>query len=60
MAMWDLYGKGSGTVAIKSRVGLLKEAFANDPNPIWIAQVNYQPWSDVGLRRLCTSFATLL
>src|SRR5271170_1298325 len=27
MAMWDIYGKGSGVVAIKSTVGRLKEAF---------------------------------
>jgi len=48
MAMWDIYGKGSGVVAIKSTVGLLKEAFANYKWNAYISRVKYVDWNDGG------------
>jgi hypothetical protein len=44
LAMWDLYGKGNGIVAIKSSVGLLKNELAACNGPVRIAQVSYD-WS---------------
>jgi hypothetical protein len=44
LAMWDLYGKGSGIVAVKSSVGLLKAELASFSASIHIAQVNYIDW----------------
>src|SRR5260370_926613 len=41
MAMWDIYGKGSGVVAIKSTVGLLKEAVAPYNWDVFISRVKY-------------------
>jgi hypothetical protein len=43
--MWDLYGKGSGIVAVKSSVGLLKHEMASFAGAIFIAQVRYVDWS---------------
>ena len=40
MAMWDLYGKGEGTIAIKSNVGFLKEALNAEPMPVLIGRVH--------------------
>lgn len=48
MAMWDIYGKGSGVVAIKSTVGLLKEAFATYKWNVFISRVKYLDWSHGG------------
>jgi hypothetical protein len=48
MAMWDIYRKGSGVVAIKSTVGLLKQAFATYKWNVYISRVNYINWSDAG------------
>src|ERR1700676_2810530 len=48
MAMWDIYGKGSGVVAIKSTVGLLKEAFATYKWNVRVARVKYFDWNDGG------------
>jgi hypothetical protein len=45
LAMWDLYGKGSGIVAVKSSVGLLKNEMANFSGSVFIAQVRYIEWS---------------
>jgi hypothetical protein len=45
LAMWDLYGKGSGIVAVKSTVGKLKEAAAQSPSRIFLGKVNYVDWS---------------
>ncbi len=46
MAMWDIYGKGSGVVAIKSTVALLKEAFATYKWNVFISRVKYIDWND--------------
>src|ERR1700743_313712 len=48
MAMWDIYGKGSGVVAIKSNVGLLKEAFASYSGQVNISRVKYVDWKKSG------------
>jgi hypothetical protein len=48
MAMWDIYGKGSGVVAIKSTVGLLKEAFAPYRWDIYLSRVKYMDWNKLG------------
>jgi hypothetical protein len=50
MAMWDIYGKGSGVVAIKSTVGLLKEVVSPILWPVFIAQVDYVDWGDLSFR----------
>ena len=47
MAMWDIYGKGSGVVAIKSTVGLLKAAVASYDWDVFISRVNYVDWNAV-------------
>ena len=50
LAMWDLYGRGSGIVALKSTVELLKRAFANYGRPVFISKVRYLNWNEaVGL-----------
>jgi hypothetical protein len=46
LAMWDLYGKGSGIVAVKSTVRRLKEAVAKCDNPIYISRIEYVDWDD--------------
>lgn len=46
MAMWDLYGKARGSVAIKSNVGLLKEIAASASHRIFIGAVKYVDWQD--------------
>lgn len=46
LAMWDLYGRGSGIVAIKSTVGRLREAVAAYGKPIYISKTRYVDWSD--------------
>ncbi len=38
LAMWDLYGKGSGIVAVKSTVGRLREAAATYDKPVYISK----------------------
>jgi hypothetical protein len=47
MAMWDIYGKGSGVVAIKSTVGLLKEAVTSYHSDVYISRVKYIDWNAV-------------
>jgi hypothetical protein len=46
LAMWDLYGKGIGIVAIKSTVGRLKEAVATHDEPVFISKTRYVDWND--------------
>lgn len=43
--MWDLYGKGSGIVAVKTTVGLLRRALDSLPQQVFVAAVNYVDWS---------------
>ncbi len=45
MAMWDLYGKGGGIVAVKTTVRNLKEAISESPLRIFLAEVKYVDWS---------------
>lgn len=45
LAMWDLYGKGNGIVAVKSSVGLLKNEVDSFAGAVFIAQVRYIDWS---------------
>jgi hypothetical protein len=45
LAMWDLYGQGSGIIAIKSTVGKLKESLTAYNDPIYISKVKYMDWS---------------
>jgi hypothetical protein len=45
MAMWDLYGKGGCSVAVKTTVGNLKEAISESPLRIFLAEVKYVDWS---------------
>jgi hypothetical protein len=44
LAMWDLYGEGSGIVAVKSSVGLLKNELNSFIGSIYIARVRYIDW----------------
>ena len=44
MAMWDLYGKGSGTIAIKTTAALLKEQCILFEREINIYNVEYIDW----------------
>ena len=46
LAMWDLYGKGSGIVATKSTVRLLKEAVASYDKSVFISEVRYCDWNE--------------
>lgn len=38
LAMWDLYGRGSGIVALKSTVELLKRSICE----LWLARVHFE------------------
>jgi hypothetical protein len=44
--MWDLYGKGSGVVAVKTTVAKLKLAIAESSLRIFLGKVQYIDWSD--------------
>jgi hypothetical protein len=44
MAMWDLYRKGSGVIAIKSTIGRLKEAVGHYGKPVYVGEVKYVDW----------------
>lgn len=46
LAMWDLYGKGSGIVVVKSTVGRLREAAATYDKPVYISKAKYVDWND--------------
>jgi hypothetical protein len=43
--MWDLYGKGSGIVAVKTTVGRLKEALNESNLRSFLGEVDYVDWS---------------
>lgn len=45
LAMWDLYGRGSGIVAVKSTVGRLREAVSAYVQPLYISRVKYVDWN---------------
>ena len=45
LAMWDLYGKGSGIVAVKSTVGRVRKAVAKYKEPVYISNVKYVDWN---------------
>jgi hypothetical protein len=49
LAMWDLYGKGSGIVAVTSTVGRLKQQFLNEPRQVFMAQVQYVDWTSANV-----------
>jgi hypothetical protein len=44
LAMWDLYGKGSGIIAVKTTVALLKQAMETWHEPVFVAAVGYIDW----------------
>jgi hypothetical protein len=44
LAMWDLYGRGSGIVALKTTAGRLKNEIAACTLPVFLARVNYTSW----------------
>jgi hypothetical protein len=44
LAMWDLYGKGNGILAVKSSIGILKGELSATKVPIRIAQIGYVDW----------------
>jgi hypothetical protein len=44
LAMWDLYGRGNGIIAIKSTVEKLRNAVASYDKPIYISRVKYVNW----------------
>lgn len=48
LAMWDLYGKGSGIVAVTTTIGLLKEQLSTDHRPVFLAEVKYVDWNSAG------------
>jgi hypothetical protein len=45
MAMWDLYGKESASVAVKSTIGRLKQSLGNEQRAIHITRVKYFDWT---------------
>ncbi len=45
LAMWDLYGKGSGIVAVKSTVARVKKALATYEEPVYISNIQYIDWN---------------
>lgn len=47
MAMWDIYGKGDGTLAIKSDVGKLKAVFEASDQRAFLARVAYISWDEM-------------
>jgi hypothetical protein len=44
--MWDLYGRGSGIIAIKSTVEKFKNAIAAYDKPIYISKISYVDWNE--------------
>jgi hypothetical protein len=50
MAMWNIYGKGCGVVAIKSTIGRFKETLSAHPRKVFIGRVEYVEWSEVAWR----------
>jgi hypothetical protein len=45
MAMWELYGKGTGIVAVTTTVGRAKEQLSKDPRSVYMAEVRYVDWN---------------
>jgi hypothetical protein len=45
MAMWDLYGREPGSVAIKSTIGRLKQALVGENRSISIGRIRYLDWT---------------
>ena len=45
LAMWDLYCKGSGSVAITTTVGRLKDQISIDRRQVFMAQIRYVEWN---------------
>jgi hypothetical protein len=45
MAMWDLYGKEPGSVALKSTVERMKNALAEEARPLYIGRIRYLDWT---------------
>ena len=46
MAMWQIYGRGSYAVAIKSTIGSLKKAVSEAVAPVYISRMEYVDWND--------------
>jgi hypothetical protein len=46
MAMWDVYRTGGSVIALKSTVGLLKEAVSHFNKPVNIGEVRYTDWNE--------------
>jgi hypothetical protein len=46
LAMWDLYGRRSGIIAIKSTVEKLRNAIAAYDKPVYISKIRYVDWND--------------
>jgi hypothetical protein len=49
LAMWDLYGKGPGVVAIKSTVGRLRHQLEASMKDYYLAAVRYIDWANFGM-----------
>lgn len=45
LVMWDLYGKGTGIVAVKSTVERLKKAVSTCEEPVYISKLRYFDWN---------------
>lgn len=45
LAMWDLYGRGSGIVAVKTTVGRLKAALSMHQAPVFVSKLRYIDWN---------------
>jgi hypothetical protein len=45
MAMWDLYSRGNGTVAVASTIGLIKEVLQQESQLCSMGRVKYIPWA---------------
>lgn len=45
IAMWELYGKSSGAVAITTTVGRLKQQLSKDPRSVYMVQMQYLDWA---------------
>jgi len=44
MAMWDLYGRGVGSVALRSTVGNLKTALSSADREFYLSRTKYLDW----------------
>jgi hypothetical protein len=48
MAMWDLYSRGLGSVAIRTSVGCIKKAIEADASTVMIGRIQYLNWATYG------------